>query len=118
VVGVGHEPGTSSGFAAGSLAGAGARSVAYAGPVKEFWVYTALRLALFAGSAAIVFGIWFAIADEVPLVWVVVLAFVASGIGSYFLLRPQREAFAAKVETRAQRVSQKFEESRAKEDSD
>ena len=86
--------------------------------MKEFWVYTGLRLGLFVGSAAIIFGIWFAVSGEVPLAWVVILAFVLSGIGSYFLLRPQREAFAARVETRAQRVSRKLEEARAKEDAD
>ena len=86
--------------------------------MKEFWVYTALRVGLFVGSFAIIFGIWFLVADEVPVLWAVVLAFVASGIGSYFLLQRQRDAFAARVETRAQRVSQRFEEARAKEDTD
>jgi hypothetical protein len=86
--------------------------------VKEFWVYTLLRLALFVGSFALVFGIWFAITGDVPVVWVVVIAFLVSGVGSYYLLRPQREAFAAKVEGRAAKASERFEQARAKEDTD
>lgn len=86
--------------------------------MKEFWVYTALRLGLFVGSFAIVFGIWFLLADSVTLLWVIVIAFVISGIGSYFLLERQREAFAAKVEGRAGKVAEKFEEQRSKEDTD
>ena len=35
--------------------------------VKEFAVYTLLRLVVFAASLAIVAGIWLAVADEVPL---------------------------------------------------
>jgi uncharacterized membrane protein YhaH (DUF805 family) len=86
--------------------------------VKEFWIYTGLRIAMFLGSFAIVFGIWAAAADEVPVVWVVVIAFIVSGIGSYFLLAPQREAFARRVDDRARRASQKIEEMRSKEDTD
>lgn len=86
--------------------------------MKEFAVYTALRLALFAGSFAIVFGVWFAITGDVPVIWAVVIAFVASGVGSYFLLNVQREAFARRVETRAHAASTRLEEMRAKEDAE
>lgn len=81
-------------------------------------VYTALRLALFVGSLAIVFGVWFAITGDVPLFWAVVIAFVASGLGSYFLLNAQREAFARRVEVRAHAASTRLEEMRTKEDVD
>nr|WP_264674598.1 DUF4229 domain-containing protein [Nocardioides lijunqiniae] len=90
----------------------------YPGSVKEFAVYTALRLALFLGSFAIVFGAWFAVTEDVPLVWAVVLAFVMSGIGSYFLLSAQREAFARRVEARAGAATARFEEMKAKEDAE
>jgi uncharacterized membrane protein len=90
----------------------------YPGSVKEFVVYTALRLALFLGSLAIVCGLWFAIADEVALFWAVVIAFVVSGIGSYFLLNDQREAFARRVEVRARAASARLEERSAKEDAE
>jgi hypothetical protein len=86
--------------------------------VKEFWTYTLLRIALFLGSAAIVYGLWSAFADEVPVLWVVVIGFVVSGIGSYFLLGRQREAFARRVDERARRASQRLEAIRSKEDAD
>jgi hypothetical protein len=87
-------------------------------PVKEFWTYTLLRIALFFASAGIVYGIWAIVGDTVPLLWVIVIGFVASGIGSYFILAPQREAFARRVDDRARRASTRIEEMRSKEDSD
>lgn len=86
--------------------------------MKEFWIYTLLRLGLFFGSGAIIFGIWFVSTGDVPLLWVIVIAFAVSGVGSYFLLERQRAAFAAKVESRAARASERFEAERAKEDAD
>jgi hypothetical protein len=86
--------------------------------VKEFWTYTILRIALFLGSAAIVYAIWSLLGDTVLVLWVVVIGFVVSGIGSYFLLNPQREAFARRVDERARRASARIDEMRTKEDTD
>lgn len=86
--------------------------------VKEFWIYTLLRIVLFLGSLGIVVGIWRLVDDEVPIFWAVVIAFVMSGLGSYFLLNRQREALAQRVDQRAQRMTSKLEEMRAKEDAD
>ncbi|MDZ5622712.1 DUF4229 domain-containing protein [Nocardioides bizhenqiangii] len=92
--------------------------------MKEFWVYTLLRLGLFAGSFVIVYGVWWLVAGELDFardsaaLWSVMIAFVLSGIGSYYLLRGQREAFAQKVEGRANRAAQRLEQQRAKEDAD
>lgn len=86
--------------------------------MKEFWIYTLLRLLIFAGSLGLVVGIWFLFSDQVPILWAVVIAFVLSGVGSYFLLNRPREAFARRVESRAERMSAKIEEMRAKEDAD
>ena len=86
--------------------------------MKEFWVYTGLRVALFAAALLLVGGVWMMVADEVPLVWVVVIAFVLSGIGSYFVLNRQRDAFARRVDARASRMTARFEELRTKEDAD
>ena len=86
--------------------------------MKEFVVYTALRLALFVASLALVSGIWLLVADSVPLVWPIVIAFLLSGIASYFLLNRQRAAFARRVEERAARATARFEEMKAKEDAD
>lgn len=84
--------------------------------MKQFWTYTLLRIAVFFATAAIVYGIWSLFSDTVPVLWVVVIGFVASGIASYFVLAQQREAFAQRVDERAQRATAKIEEMRSKED--
>lgn len=86
--------------------------------MKEFWIYTAMRLGLFVGAFCMVFGVWFLVADSVNLVFVIVIAFIVSGVASYVLLERQRAAFAAKVEGRAGRITEKYEEMRSKEDDD
>jgi membrane protein implicated in regulation of membrane protease activity len=86
--------------------------------VKEFVIYTALRILLFVASLAIVAGIWLLLTDEVPLLWVLIVGFALSGVASYFLLNRQLAAFAGRVEERAQRASARFEEMRAREDAD
>ncbi len=86
--------------------------------VKEFAVYTLLRLVLLAGSFAMVAGIWLAVADEVPLLWVLVIAFVVSGVASYFILNRPRERFAQRVDERARRASAAFEARKAREDAE
>ena len=83
------------------------------GRVKEFVVYTLLRLALFAATFGIIAGVWALVDGGFPLFPVLVLAFVVSGIASYFVLNPQRVAFASKVEKRATAA---IERSRTKED--
>jgi hypothetical protein len=86
--------------------------------VKEFWIYTGLRVLLFVATLALVFGGWLLLADEVPVLWAVVLAFALSGLASFFLLDRSRQAFAQRVESRAGRASAAFEAQRAKEDVD
>ncbi|WP_110207870.1 DUF4229 domain-containing protein [Nocardioides daejeonensis] len=86
--------------------------------MKEFVVYTLLRIGLFAGALAIVVGIWSLVGDEVPMLWAVVVAFLISGVASLVLLNRQREQFAARVEERASRISEKMEAHKAKEDTD
>ncbi len=86
--------------------------------MKEFVVYTALRLLLFAATFAVVLGLAALLSDAINVTWVLVIAFVISGVGSYFLLDRQREAFARRVEVRAQRATAKFEERRSREDGD
>jgi hypothetical protein len=86
--------------------------------VKEFWIYTGLRLLLFAASVAVVGGIWLAVSDSAPVMWVLVVSLVLSGLASYFVLGRQRSALAHHVDERARRASAKFEELKAKEDVD
>ena len=83
--------------------------------MKEFVVYTLLRLALLAGTFAVVAGVWALVDGGFPWFPVLVIAFVLSGIASYFLLNGQRVAFASKVEKRATAA---VERSRSKEDED
>jgi len=87
--------------------------------VKEFVVYTALRIVLFLASFGVVVGVMALVLDgRYHLFWAVVLAFLISGVGSYFILDRQREAFARRVEERAARAAAAFEERKAREDSE
>jgi len=86
--------------------------------VKEFVVYTGLRILLFLATLGVLLGAWVLLADEANLFVAVVIAFVLSGVGSYYLLERQRSAFASRVEARAERASAAFEERRAREDVD
>ena len=87
--------------------------------MKEFVVYTVLRIVLFLASFGVVVGIMaLAFDGSYNLFWAVVLAFLISGIGSFFILDRQREAFAQRVESRASRASAAFEERKAREDRD
>ena len=83
-------------------------------------MYTGLRLALFAGSLGIIVGIWSVVSPDgsVPLLWAMALAFLVSGVASYFLLNAHRERFARKVSERAERASAAFDQRRAAEDTD
>jgi hypothetical protein len=84
--------------------------------VKEFWVYTGLRLLLFAASVIIVGGIWLAVTGSANLMWVLIVSLGLSGVTSYFLLGRQRIALAHHVDERARRATERFEELKAKED--
>ena len=86
--------------------------------MKEFWVYTGLRLLFFAASVVVVGGIWLAVDASANVMWVLLVSLVISGVASYTLLGKQRAALARHVDERARRASQKFEELKAKEDVD
>jgi uncharacterized membrane protein len=87
--------------------------------VKEFVVYTVMRVLLFLASFGVVVGVMaLAFDGRYNLFWAVILAFLISGIASYFILDRQREAFARRVEARASRASAAFEERKAREDQD
>jgi Tfp pilus assembly protein PilO len=86
--------------------------------MKEFAVYTGLRLLMFAATFGIVVGVWLLVGDEANILVAVLVAFVVSGVGSYFLLNGQREALAQRVELRAERATKAFEERKAREDVD
>ena len=85
--------------------------------MKDFIVYTVARLGLLVASFLVIGGIFRALGSDNLLV-VLILAAVVSAVASYYLLQGPRARFAARVDSRASRVAQRFEESRAKEDRD
>jgi uncharacterized membrane protein (DUF4010 family) len=88
--------------------------------VKEFAVYTALRLALLVAAFAVIGGVWylaFGSTDGLLLI-PLVLAFVVSAVASAYLLKAQRDALTRRIEARASAASRSFEAMRAKEDDD
>lgn len=87
--------------------------------MREFWIYTAMRLLLLVATFVIVSLVWSLFTEgPVPTFWAVLVAFVISGVLAVFLLNRPRRAFAARVESRAGLASEKFEERRAREDTD
>jgi peptidoglycan/LPS O-acetylase OafA/YrhL len=86
--------------------------------VKEFWTYTLLRIVLFLATAAVAWGIYALMADTINLLVVVLVAAVVSSVLSWKLLAGPRNRFAASVEARASRASARFEEIKAREDTD
>jgi uncharacterized membrane protein (DUF4010 family) len=89
------------------------------GRVKPFLIYTALRFGLFLVTYAVMAGIWFVVFGEGGILLLPFLAAVViSALLSLKLLSRQREQFAAVVQARAERASQRFEEQRSKEDVD
>jgi uncharacterized membrane protein len=83
--------------------------------MKEFVVYTGLRLALFAASFAV---LWFALSNWLSLFPLLLLALVVSSILSIFVLRAWRDRLAARIETRATRMTERLEAARKAEDED
>ena len=84
--------------------------------MKEFVVYTLLRLGLLVGAFAAVAGLWLLVTGGVNIFWTLVIAFIISGIGSFVLLDRQREAFAQRVDERARRATAKMEARASRED--
>lgn len=86
--------------------------------MKEFAVYTLARLGLFVLAwVLIVVGYRLVTGgDEVPQLWPFLAAVVVSSIASVYLLRRQRERFAAVIERRAAAASRRLEAARSKED--
>nr|WP_218842501.1 DUF4229 domain-containing protein [Nocardioides marinus] len=86
--------------------------------VKEFLVYTALRILLFLAALGVVLGLWVLVAGEANLLAGFVIALLISGVGSYVLLNGPREALARKVDERARAATSRFEEMKSREDAD
>ena len=87
--------------------------------MKEFAIYTGLRLGLFVVTYAVVGGLYVLVfGTEGVVLWPFLVAVIISAALSVRLLRRQREAFALRVQQRAERASAAFEERRAREDAD
>jgi hypothetical protein len=87
--------------------------------VKEFAIYTALRLTMFVICYAVLGWLYLLVFGKTgALVWPFLAAIVVSSLLSLKFLAPQRERFAAVVQGRAERASARFEEMRSKEDQD
>jgi hypothetical protein len=87
--------------------------------VKEFWTYTGLRLGLFAGAAAVTWGVYALVADDtINLLVVLIVAAVASSLLSWKLLAGPRNRLATSVDARASRAAARFEERKSREDAD
>ena len=87
--------------------------------MKEFVIYTALRLLLFVACYALFGALYLAVFGQTgALLWPFLAALVVSSLLSLKFLGPQRERFAAVVQARAERATARFEEMRSKEDQD
>lgn len=88
--------------------------------MKEFVIYTVSRLGLFAAAYAIIVVVYLLVTGEsaIPMFWPLLVAIVVSSIASVFLLRGQRERFAAVVERRAATASRRAQERSADEHPD
>ncbi|NPC98555.1 DUF4229 domain-containing protein [Nocardioides sp. zg-DK7169] len=86
--------------------------------MKEFWIYTGLRALLFVAALGVVSVVWQLLTGGVDLFFAVIVAFLISGFSSLVLLDRRREAFALRVQQRADRAAAKFQERAAREDED
>jgi membrane protein implicated in regulation of membrane protease activity len=83
--------------------------------MKEFVIYTGLRLALFLVS----FGIlWVAFHTWLSAWPLALLALFITAILSLFVLRSARDRLAAKIDERADRMASRIESARTAEDED
>ena len=86
--------------------------------MKHFWAYTALRLGLFVACTLVAAGVWALVTDHVDWLAALVIGAIASAVLSWRMLSRQREMFAADIDSRARRMSSRFEEMKAREDHD
>lgn len=87
--------------------------------MKPFLVYTALRFLLFGVTYAVLAGVWvLAFGSSGVLLVPFLLAVVISMVLSVRLLAGPRQRFAAVVQERAERATQRYEQMKAKEDVD
>lgn len=87
--------------------------------MKHFLIYTAMRLLLFVTTYAVIAGLWVLVFGKQGVLLIpFIAAVIVSSLLSLRLLAPQRDRFAAVVQARAERATQRFEERRSREDAD
>jgi glycerol-3-phosphate acyltransferase PlsY len=86
--------------------------------VKPFVLYTLARLLLFLVTWALVWAvtsIWVE-PSSVTALWTALIALAISAVASLVLLRGLRDRFALQVQDRAQRIHQRYDAAKRKED--
>jgi len=85
--------------------------------VKAFWKYTLARMGLF----AVVFGALWAVTNAVrpqPVPFILIAAFIVSGVLSIFALRRMREEVATQLSNRAGRMTRAMQDNGDADDLD
>lgn len=89
--------------------------------MKAFWRYTIARLAILGACLLVFTGIGALVFEELTnavMLVILLVAMVVSAVISAFVLAPLRDDLARNVQERAERMSQRLEESRSAEDVD
>ncbi len=87
--------------------------------MKAFLIYTVLRLGLFVTTFAVFGWLWVLLVGKDGMLLIpLIAAVIVSSLLSLRLLAPQRERFAASVQARAERASQRFQEMKSREDAE
>lgn len=86
--------------------------------MKDFLIYTGLRIALFVACYAICVGVWMLISQgsTINFVGPFIAAVVISSVLSFRVLKEPRARFARRVEERANKANAAFEGIRSRED--
>lgn len=88
--------------------------------MNPFVAYTLARFGLFLAAFGLVWLVAFSWLEwnSINVLWTMLIALVISAAAGIVLLRRLRERLAGRVQDRAERMSQRFEESRSAEDVD
>ncbi len=88
--------------------------------MKAFWRYTVARLALLGVCWLVLWGIGLLVFEQSTTTNLIVLvaAMLVSAVIAAFVLAPLRDDLARNVQERAERMTQRLEESRRAEDVD
>ncbi len=79
-------------------------------------VYTSLRLAMFVATLAVCASVNALLGGALPVLAVVAIAALASGLASIWLLAAQRRAMSASLGARVQRLGSRFDAGARSED--